>query len=284
MSYLERIMDCNRWNADRFLPFVVDGRRMGWIRDDNADLLRRWPDCFSVIAGHIELHQNLHGFEQRTGAVAEAVRQLAESGATTQLHGEMFPVLEFFGQTPVFEIDRSAISLFGIHAFGQHLNGYVQTGDLMSLWVARRAPDRYAFPGRLDNMVAGGLPHGIGLNENLIKECQEEADMPIELAGKARPVGSVSYQCENNQGVTVGTLFCYDLLLSSTFEPRRNDGEVAGFELLPVDQVAEIVRETEQFKPNCNLVIIDFLIRHGFIGPQDGDYQILKDRLNRGRL
>ena len=155
----------------------------------------------------------------------------------------------------------------------------MQTGDAISLWIARRAADRYAFPNRLDNIVAGGLPHRIGLLENLIKECQEEADMPPELAAKAKPVGSVSYQCEGKLGVTVGTLFCYDLRLPSSFEPRCNDGEVAAFELLPVEEVAKIVRESEQFKPNCNLVVIDFLIRHGFIDLQDKDYQLLKDRL-----
>lgn len=284
MSYLNRITACNRWRAERFLPFVVGGSRLGWIRDDNADLLRRWPDCFSVLSDHIELHHKLQGFEQRTEAMAEVISQLADSGLTRPQHGERFPVLESFGDDPLFEIDRSVISLFGTHAFGQHLNGFVQTGGSISLWIARRAPDRYAFPDKLDNIVAGGLPHGIGLNDNLIKECREEADMPPELAEQAKPVGSVSYQCEGKLGVTVGTLFCYDLLLPAAFKPRCNDGEVAGFELLPVEEVAEIVRETEQFKSNCNLVIIDFLIRHGFIGPQDEDYQMLKDRLNRGSV
>ena len=47
---------------------------------------------------------------------------------------------------------------------------------------------------------------------------------------------------------------------------------MAGFELLPVAEVMARVRDTDDFKINCNLVIIDFLIRHGFIGPDEPDY------------
>ena len=32
------------------------------------------------------------------------------------------------------------------------------------------------------------------------------------------------------------------------------------------------MRETSEFKLNCNLVVIDFLLRHGFIGPEEEDY------------
>jgi len=54
--------------------------------------------------------------------------------------------------------------------------------------------------------------------------------------------------------------------------PRNTDGEIVEFYLWPIDKVAEIVRETTEFKFNCNLVIIDFLIRHGFILPEEPDY------------
>jgi hypothetical protein len=45
--------------------------------------------------------------------------------------------------------------------------------------------------------------------------------------------------------------------------------------------VAEIVRETEEFKANCNLVIIDFLIRHGLLDPDQEDYTRLVTGLHR---
>lgn len=36
-------------------------------------------------------------------------------------------------------------------------------------------------------------PHGISCIDNVVKECEEEASIPQELARRARAVGAVSY-------------------------------------------------------------------------------------------
>jgi len=41
---------------------------------------------------------------------------------------------------------------------------------------------------------------------------------------------------------------------------------------LPLEDVAGIIAETDNFKDNCNLVIISFLIRHGFLKPEQPGY------------
>lgn len=265
MAYIDHIRALNRWNPDSFLPFIVDDKEVGRIRHGFADQLARFPDCFVVSGDRVQLNPQLQGFKQRSDAVAAVLSRLADSGVVSHLMGEMFPVLEAFGKPALLQIDRVVVSQFGIRAFGQHLNGFVQTDDGLMMWIARRAADRRAFPDRLDHLVAGGLPHAISLAENLAKECREEADIPPELAANAEYVGEISYCCEVEKGLRRDTLFCYDLLLPESFKPRCNDGEVAGFELMPIEKVAEIVRETEDFKPNCNLVVIDFLQRHGVI-------------------
>jgi hypothetical protein len=33
-----------------------------------------------------------------------------------------------------------------------------------------------------------------------------------------------------------------------------------------------VVSETREFKFNCNLVLIDFFVRHGLVDPGRGDY------------
>lgn len=45
--------------------------------------------------------------------------------------------------------------------------------------------------------------------------------------------------------------------------------------LMPLAEVASVVRETDEFKLNCNLVVIDFLIRHGWMEPQSSEYLAL---------
>jgi hypothetical protein len=65
---------------------------------------------------------------------------------------------------------------------------------------------------------------------------------------------------------------CFDLELPGEFTPHANDGEVEAFELWPVSRVFETVRDSNQFKYNCNLVLIDFFVRHGMIGADDPDF------------
>lgn len=51
------------------------------------------------------------------------------------------------------------------------------------------------------------------------------------------------------------------------FVVALTDGEVESFRLVPISEVANIIRTTSFFKTNCNVVIIDFLIRHGYEFP-----------------
>jgi hypothetical protein len=63
--------------------------------------------------------------------------------------------------------------------------------------------------------------------------------------------------------------------------PQNKDGEVAHFMLWPLGKVARLVRDTEDFKFNVNLVIIDFLIRHGYLKPEEPDYPDIAIGLRR---
>ena len=125
---------------------------------------------------------------------------------------------------------------------------------------------------RLDQLVAGGLPYGVTLDDNLRKECYEEAGIGQALADLAVPAGLIRYRRMTQRGGKEDVLYVYDLELPRDFVPFNTDGEVEEFRLLPIDEVARIVRETDDFKSNCNLVIIDFLIRHGLLPPDHDDY------------
>ncbi len=62
--------------------------------------------------------------------------------------------------------------------------------DGLHVWVARRAADKLLDPGKLDHIVAGGVPAGLTPAETLVKEAAEEAAIPASLAAQAVPVGS----------------------------------------------------------------------------------------------
>jgi len=275
MSYLDRIEACNRHDLSHFLPFRIDGAQVGWVRPSFAEQLARWPQTFRVSPEAVELAAELQSFEARSAAVQAVIRALIGEGIVDRWHGEAYPVTAGDRNQAFLALDRASASYFGIRAFGQHMNGYVRDRNGLKMWIGRRSMSRAHEPGKLDHLVAGGLPHGMGLADNLIKECDEEAGIPTDLAEQAVPVGVVSYCAELKKGLKPDVLYCYDLALPSGFVPRPQDGETAEFYLWPVERVAEVVQASDEFKLNCSLVIIDFLIRWGYIPPDHPDYLAL---------
>ncbi len=286
MSFLDRIREINRHDPDAFIPFVVDSRRLGAVRKDRIGAVLSATDAFvrsrdgsltfadTLAAGTPEV------VAARNRAMAAAAARLAETESIGRLRGELYPAACRFGETPAFVVDRAAVPFFGLRAWGVHLNGYTWRDGALHMWVGRRAKDKPTYPGRLDNMVAGGQPVGLGPMENLVKECAEEADIPEALARQARPAGAITYVQQASEGLKPDVQFCFDLELPPAFVPRNTDGEIESFALQPIERVAETVSETREFKDNCNLVIVDFLIRHGFIPPDDPDYVALVQGLH----
>ncbi len=99
------------------------------------------------------------------------------------------------------------------------------------------------------------------------------------------PTGVVSYRGVDEEGrLKRDVIFCYDLRLPSNFEPVPVDGEVEGFELMDLDRICRVLEGTEpgpKFKPNVAVVIIDFLVRRGFISPDSAGYLELIYSLRR---
>jgi 8-oxo-dGTP pyrophosphatase MutT (NUDIX family) len=281
MSFLDRIATCNTRDLAGFRPWFAEGRHAGWLRRAFAErLLADWPQQFAERGEALVFGRAAKDSAGRTAAMAEIVATLADTGVVPRLREERYAVTDAWGRAPMLEIDRAAVPSFGVRAYGVHMNGYVRHRDRTFMWIARRNPDKPTWPGRLDNMVAGGQPAGLGLFENLIKEAHEEAGLSaIEVQG-ARPVGAITYAYENAEGLKPDTQFCFDLELPFEFVPEPQDHEVAGFDLVPIEEVARIVRDTEEFKPNCDLVIIDFLLRHGFLSPdEEPDYAAIAQGL-----
>jgi len=205
-------------------------------------------------------------------AIDPVVQALHADGKVWHLRGERYAVAADFDDEPLLSIDRGAAGAFGIKTCGVHLVGYVGDGTATRVWIAQRAADKPTWPGKLDLLAAGGQPMGISLHDNLVKEAQEEAGVPAALARCARPTGMVSFLTESRYGIDNGIGIAYDLALPAHFAPYSVDGEVSAFELWPVERLVERLATTDDFVFDSALVAIDFLIRHGFCGPDDPDY------------
>lgn len=272
MPLYDHIVACNTHDLGKFRPFVVAGQRVGWVGHDLAGNLDRWPEIFGLADDEVTLLDSVGGIEERTGAMAEVCQALAADNILPPHRTEQFPVMAAFGDAPLLRLDRGWVPAFGVAAYGVHVNGYVDTPSGPELWVGVRSSDSLVDPGKLDNMVAGGLPAGLSLEENLVKEAHEEASVPEELARQARPAGALSYMMEVPDGLRRDVLFVYDLPVPEDFRPLDRDGEHSRFDRMPAARALQLVEQTDAFKFNVNLVIIDFAIRHGILTPEHPDY------------
>ena len=115
-----------------------------------------------IDAHEVRLAPDLRDFDTRSAALLEVSRTLADHGVTPPVMGEPYAVTPGGRDEALCVVDRGAAAYFGVCSFGQHLNGFVRRDDGIYMWLGRRSRDRLLFPGALDNMVAGGLPHGPG--------------------------------------------------------------------------------------------------------------------------
>jgi len=283
MSLLRHILRCNAHDPADYVPLYRGAVRVGLTRRDNAARLRAFPDVFAVADERVDLIAE-GGFDALSEAVDAVLERLVVDGAVPKWRNEFFTVAPRWGAEPLFRVDRGAVPFFGVRGYGVHMNGFRRDGDSdgrLMLWIGRRAPDKKVAPNRLDNLVAGGIGNGHGVFETLVKEGGEEADLPPALVRRATPVGAVLYRMAVPEGLRDDVLFLYDIELPADVTPRNTDGEIAEFRLFPATDVLRLVRETEEFKFNVNLVIIDFALRHGLVGPDDPEYLDLVAGLRR---
>ncbi len=276
MSLLRHLERCNRFDAARFRPLLFHSRQIGWVRDDNAARLARFPETFAIAADAVTLVAS-GGFEEVSAAVDRVVEALVADGAVSKWRYESFAVTPIWGEAPLFKIDRGAVPVLGVRAYGVHLNGWCRgAGGRLQLWIGRRAPDKKVDPDKLDNLVAGGIGYPHGIADTLVKEAEEEAGIGPELVARAVAHGHLAYRMNWDTGARDDTLFIYDLETPAGFVPHPNDGEIVEFRLMDAAEVLDRVERTDDFKFNVNLVIIDFALRHGLIPPGHPEYAALK--------
>jgi hypothetical protein len=261
-GFLRHIRACNNANlpGDR-LPFRIGADHVGWVKPAFAAKL---AECEQIVrtTDSVTLTD--------AAALQSIARRLSEAG-NFRWRREAFDIRASPDGPVLAQLDRGALPSFGVLAVGVHVNGLVRRPDGLHLWVGRRAADKALDPGKLDHIVAGGVPAGLSALDTLVKEADEEASIPAVLARQAVEVGTITYAMERAEGLRRDLLHCYDLELPETFEPLAADGEVEGFELWPMERVMQTVRDTDDFKFNVTLVLIDLFLRNGLITGSDAE-------------
>jgi 8-oxo-dGTP pyrophosphatase MutT (NUDIX family) len=256
-GFLRHVRACNNAHLPGArLPFRIAADRVGWVK----------PDFAAKLAGLPQIRADADGVVLADGAALPTIARALSDAGCYRWRREEFDIRADPEGPVLARLDRGALPSFGVMAVGVHVNGLVHRPDGLHLWIARRAANKLLDPGKLDHVVAGGVPAGLTPAETLVKEAAEEAAIPASLASQAAPVAVISYAMERREGLRRDRLHCYDLDLPENFCPQAADGEVEAFELWPIDRALRTVRDTDDFKFNVNLVLIDLFLRRGLIG------------------
>ncbi len=237
-----------------FLPLRAAERRFGWVRPAFGAVLARFPEVFACEPQRVALADALATPAARTAALARVAARLRDEGLVTGWRDEPYEVYAEASGEPIARIERAAVKRFGIRGRAAHLNGIVETADGPAMWIARRSAGKATDPGRLDNLVGGGIAAGLDAWQTLLKECREEAGIPFELARRARPRGALAFDYVVPDGLDSNEVEAFDLVLPGDFVPRNEDGEVAGFELAAFDNVRELLAVPHRFTVDAALV------------------------------
>lgn len=269
MSREARLRAGQAFDPSRFVPFVAAGRTLGYVRRDHAEMLRAYDTIFRVGEDAIGFRNGLDSAAARSAVMAQIARELSQQGRLSAWRDETYDIrpCEGAGSTledpALFALERCAVRFFGFTARAVHVNGLTRRQGRMAMWIARRSPQKAIDPGMLDNLVGGGLASAHTVTTTLVKEASEEAGIPESLARTARAAGTVYIRREVPDGLHAETIYVHDLVLPEDFVPVNQDGEVAEFRLLALEEVARELEGDAPYTVDAALVALDCLRRHG---------------------
>ena len=206
--------------------------------------------------------------QERDAAFEHLNHWLREAGLILAWRDEPYPVVALPTLQVLARFERAASRFWGTLTFGAHATGYVAdvAGRPTALWIAQRSLTKPTDPGMFDNLIGGGVPDGQTPLQTLVREGWEEAGLlPAQLQA-ARAGRVIRLLRDIPEGLQHEWLHAFDLRLPEGVEPANQDGEVAGFRLLPVAE-ALVLAASGAMTVDAALVTLDFALRHGLLAP-----------------
>lgn len=254
----QALASARRREASRRVPFVVAGRAVGSVDCGHLHALTAWPAWLRVGGEQVELIA-----DEPDVALATVNASLRHAGLVRAWRDEFFALLDPQTGHRLARMERAACRFWGTLTFGAHANGYLANaqGRPTHLWIARRSASKATDPGLLDNLIGGGVSDGQTPQQTLLREAWEEAGLSPHQLGSTQVSSVLRLHRDVTEGLQLEDLYCFDLLLPPGLQPVNQDGEVAGFKCLPVQQ-ALLEAAGSGMTVDAALVTLDFALRH----------------------
>lgn len=239
--------------------FVVDGERVGSVDESHLAALQPWARWIEVRAQAVVLTAEP---PEREAVFTEVNARLHELGLIRAWRNEPFPLLSPTSGRAMAVFERASARFWGTLTLGAHCNGWVAgpDGQPGAMWIARRSHTKATDPGKLDNLVGGGVPFGQTPWEALLREGFEEAGLNRSRMSRATPGRVIELDRDVPEGRQFERLHVFDLQLLEGECPVNQDGEVAEVGLWPLHHTCAAAA-TDEMTVDAALVTLDFLLR-----------------------
>jgi len=245
------------------VPLWVAAKHVGSVDRRHLAVLAGLAPTLAVRDDRIALPNALDNTEQRTAALMKVGLALREAGLIRAWRDETYAIVTHLGAPPLALIERATARFWGTMTFGAHCNGYVANanGQPTHLWIARRSMSKATDPGKLDNLIGGGVPFDQTPQQALVREGHEEAGLDATTMRGATPGNVLELACDITEGFMHEQIHTFDLCLPAGITPANQDGEVAELQLLPVAEALALARGGDM-TTDASLVTLDFALRH----------------------
>ena len=71
MSFIDRVAACQQFDPGAYVPFVVDGQTLGYLKPDFQARLADFTEVFTVSGSGLTFRSDLVGYAERTAAVQQ---------------------------------------------------------------------------------------------------------------------------------------------------------------------------------------------------------------------
>ncbi|MDO4642079.1 MAG: NUDIX domain-containing protein [Neisseria sp.] len=261
-AFLRQIKDRFVFDGALWQRLLFNGLPFGFINERWRGLLvRDWQGEAEVLADSLNL------LSQDWLTMGDALQTLTQDWHERgEFHGwrnEKFDVCDASGKV-LFALERSAFRPLGLLSNAVHINGMAECNGETGFWIGRRSPFKAVDPDKLDNVVGGGVASGESIEKAMVREGWEEAGLPEALlAGLACRSRLLSLRSVS-RGLHREWLHIFDVWLPEGVVPENQDGEVAEFSLMGIDDLAGAMAEG-LFMNDAMVATLDCCRRFGLL-------------------
>lgn len=261
-----------------FLRVFVAGQPVGWTKPEFAALLDSFNDTWFLRDNALHMNDALADFDTRAKAIDDTFVALSDQGHIPAMPDySMLGGIDWFPIYSGQDIDRLALvrrfyaPYLGIHFKTVMVHGYHDN----RYWAAKRGKIVEGAPGMMDIMVAGAVRHDQTLEEAVLDEGYAEAGISRDWLPDIRHKQDLELYYLNDGGFFINETFhIYEFDTKGEFTPRTNlPLEVEGFQEYSMHDLLIAVQHGGIFKGQINMVLTDFLIRHGYLTKDHPDFE-----------